>query len=223
MPECELVSHGVMSSKLSTQLNSMHYSTTSPDVATDLSSYFDAIDRIAHPDWLPNDQDILRSRQKTTGVAEFSFNHKGNTIRIIDVGGQRSERKKWMHYFEDVDLVLFLVALSEYDQALYEDGSVNRLQEALDLFHNICESQWFTHTAVQLVFNKTDLFHEKLKVSPLGNYFQDFEGGTSYMAARQYIAEKFTSLQQKRYPDNYICATDTRQVELVVGRIIDKL
>ena len=81
-----------------------------------------------------------------------------------------------MHYFEDVDLVLFLVALSEYDQALYEDGSVNRLQEALDLFHNICHSQWFTRTAVQLVFNKTDLFREKLKTSPLEAYFPDFQG-----------------------------------------------
>jgi guanine nucleotide-binding protein G(i) subunit alpha len=220
---CELASRDVTSSKSSIQLSSAYLLVISMAMVTDSDSYFDAIDRIAHPDWLPNDQDILRSRQKTTGVAEFSFDHKGKTIRIIDVGGQRSERKKWMHYFEDVDLVLFLVALSEYDQALYEDGSVNRMQEALDLFHNICESQWFTHTAVQLVFNKTDLFHEKLKVSPLENYFQDFEGGTNYMAARQYIAEKFTSLQQKRYPDNYICATDTRQVELVMGRIIDKL
>ena len=96
--------------------------------------------------------------------------------RIIDVGGQRSERKKWMHHFEDVDMVLFLVALSEYDQALYEDGSVNRLQEALDLFNGICQSQWFTQTAVQLVFNKTDLFREKLKTSPLECYFPDFQG-----------------------------------------------
>ena len=81
-----------------------------------------------------------------------------------------------MHYFEDVDLVLFLVALSEYDQALYEDGSVNRLQEALDLFNGVCQSQWFQRTAVQLVFNKTDLFREKLKTSPLEGYFPDFQG-----------------------------------------------
>ena len=81
-----------------------------------------------------------------------------------------------MHYFEDVDLVLFLVALSEYDQALYEDGSVNRLQEALDLFNGVCQSQWFQRTAVQLVFNKTDLFREKLKTSPLKGYFPDFQG-----------------------------------------------
>jgi guanine nucleotide-binding protein subunit alpha len=121
-------------------------------------------------------------------VAEFSFTStsKDTVYRIIDVGGQRSERKKWMHHFEDVDLVLFLVALSEYDQALYEDGSVNRLQEALDLFHSICQSQWFTRTAVQLVFNKTDLFREKLKHSPLETYFPDFLGRQSVLVVRTF-------------------------------------
>jgi guanine nucleotide-binding protein subunit alpha len=121
-------------------------------------------------------------------VAEFSFTStsKDTVYRIIDVGGQRSERKKWMHHFEDVDLVLFLVALSEYDQALYEDGSVNRLQEALDLFHSICQSQWFTRTAVQLVFNKTDLFREKLKHSPLEVYFPDFQGRQSVLVVRTF-------------------------------------
>lgn len=39
-----------------------------------------------------------------------------------DVGGQRSERKKWIHAFEDVSILLFLCAVSEYDQFLFEDG-----------------------------------------------------------------------------------------------------
>jgi hypothetical protein len=42
---------------------------------------------------------------------------------MIDVGGQRTERKKWIHLFENVTCVLFLVAISEYDQALVEDES----------------------------------------------------------------------------------------------------
>jgi guanine nucleotide-binding protein subunit alpha, other len=41
--------------------------------------------------------------------------------RMFDVGGQRSERKKWIHVFDNVQVVLFLAAISGYDQALVED------------------------------------------------------------------------------------------------------
>lgn len=40
---------------------------------------------------------------------------------MFDVGGQRSERKKWIHCFEDVTAIIFCVAMSEYDQVLHED------------------------------------------------------------------------------------------------------
>ncbi len=40
--------------------------------------------------------------------------------RMVDVGGQRSERRKWIHCFENVTSIIFLAALSEYDQVLYE-------------------------------------------------------------------------------------------------------
>lgn len=43
------------------------------------------------------------------------------TYRMFDVGGQRSERKKWIHCFENVNSLLFLVAISGYDQCLVED------------------------------------------------------------------------------------------------------
>lgn len=49
------------------------------------------------------------------------MNFKSNGYRLFDVGGQRSERKKWIHCFEDVTAIIFCVAMSEYDQVLHED------------------------------------------------------------------------------------------------------
>jgi len=99
---------------------------------------------------------------------------------MFDVGGQRSERKKWIHCFENVTTILFLVAISEYDQLLFEDETVNRMQEALTLFDSICNSRWFVKTSIILFLNKIDRFKEKLPVSPMQNYFPDYEGMNAY-------------------------------------------
>ena len=61
-------------------------------------------------------QDVLRTRVKTTGIVKIEFEMKRTRFRMFDVGGQRSERKKWIHCFDNVTTVLFIMALSEYDQ-----------------------------------------------------------------------------------------------------------
>jgi hypothetical protein len=98
--------------------------------------------------------DVLRSRVKTTGITETTFQIGELKYRMFDVGGQRSERKKWIHCFENVTAIVFLVAISEYDQMLYEDESINRMQEALVLFDSICNSRWFVRTSIILFLNK---------------------------------------------------------------------
>jgi hypothetical protein len=45
---------------------------------------------------------------------------------MVDVGGQKSERRKWIHCFQDVTSILFLVSLSGYDQCLVEDRDAVR-------------------------------------------------------------------------------------------------
>lgn len=157
-------------------LRDSKYPTSRPVACPNLYSYFDSIDRIAAHDYLPNDQDVLRSRVKTTGITETTFIIQDLTYRMFDVGGQRSERKKWIHCFENVTTILFLVAISEYDQLLFEDETVNRMQEALTLFDSICNSRWFIKTSIILFLNKIDRFKEKLPVSPMQNYFPDYEG-----------------------------------------------
>jgi len=189
--------------------------------------YFNSIDRMSAPGYLPTDQDILRSRVKTTGITETMFKVGELTYRLFDVGGQRSERKKWIHCFENVTALVFLVSLSEYDQMLYEDESVNRMQEALTLFDSICNSRWFVKTSIILFLNKIDLFAEKLPYSPLGDYFPDYTGGDNYDAACDYLLHRFVSLNQsaqsKQIYAHYTCATDTQQIKFVLSAIQDIL
>ena len=76
------------------------------------SYYLNALDRISRPNYVPTQQDVLRTRVKTTGIVETNFSFKKLDFKLFDVGGQRSERKKWIHCFEGVTAIIFVVAMS---------------------------------------------------------------------------------------------------------------
>ncbi|KAF5348123.1 hypothetical protein D9756_010740 [Leucocoprinus leucothites] len=82
--------------------------------------FFNNVLRIGAPGYVPTETDVLHARQKSMGITETRFNMGQLSIRMFDVGGQRSERKKWIHCFESVTSIIFCTALSEYDQDLPE-------------------------------------------------------------------------------------------------------
>lgn len=129
-----------------------------------------------NPSYVPTHADVLRARVRSAGIEEATFRFEDDFYRMIDVGGQRSERRKWIHCFDCVTAVIFCVSLSEYDQTLREDDQQNRMTESLSLFEEISNSRWFSNTNFILFLNKTDLFQEKIKQVPLSNYFKDFKG-----------------------------------------------
>lgn len=125
---------------------------------------------------------------------------QGQEFTMVDVGGQRSERRKWLHCLYvlfcsglmersgDVTAVIFLVAINEYDMVLEEDNKTNRMEESLKLFSKLTGSQWFDEVSFILFLNKTDLFRvclqqnpvltslkEKIKKRPLTEYFEDYD------------------------------------------------
>jgi len=161
----------------------------------DSSSYFfNKIDEIAEEGWIPSEDDVLHSRVRTTGIIENTFNVEGSSFTIVDVGGQRNERKKWIHTFgQSIAAVIFIAALNSYDMVLFEDKSTNRMDESLTLFSEIVNSRWFKNSAVILLLNKIDLFGDKLKKVPLSVCFSDFEGPNTVEGGIQYITEQFVS------------------------------
>ncbi|KPM11881.1 guanine nucleotide-binding protein G alpha subunit [Sarcoptes scabiei] len=213
--------------------------------------YLSSLDRICLPDYCPTQQDVLRTRVKTTGIAHHSgescwkqkFLQKKKLIcfvsfscRIFDVGGQRSERKKWIHCFEDVTAVIFCVALSGYDLKLAEDEEIvsialkiyikfNRIHESLKLFDSICNNKWFIETPIILLLNKKDLFEKKIKKTPLTVCFPEYTGSNTLEDAAAFMQMKFECLNKN--PDkkdvytHFTCATDTNNVQFVFDAIAD--
>jgi guanine nucleotide-binding protein subunit alpha len=178
--------------------------------------FFENIERILTEDYVPTDQDLLYTRIKTTGISEVHYTvEEGSNLEVhfkfVDVGGQRSERRKWLLLFQDVTAIIFFVAMSEYDMTLYEDLSVNRMNESLKLFEEVCNSVWFDTVDVILFLNKKDIFEEKISHSPLKKYFPDYTGDDEYYDASLFISEKFIDMNKN--PDKLIFPHFTTAVD----------
>ena len=88
--------------------------------------FFSDLDRLFDASYVPNEQDIVHTRARTIGITETIFHLREHEMLMVDVGGQKSERRKWIHCFQDVTSILFLVSLSGYDQCLIEDKDAVR-------------------------------------------------------------------------------------------------
>eukprot|EP00051_Salpingoeca_urceolata_P010532 m.128841 g.128841 ORF g.128841 m.128841 type:complete len:354 (+) comp16748_c2_seq1:223-1284(+) len=187
--------------------------------------YFENIDRIAQPNYIPNQEDVLRARVRTTGIVQTTFQYSGMIYKMFDVGGQRSERRKWIQCFDDVTAVLFVAALSGYDLKLFEDQKTNRIHESLALFEAICNNKFFTNTAMILFLNKTDLFSQKIARVPLKNYFPEYEGPDgNAAAAKEFILGLFQKQNKnphKAIYHHFTCATDTSNIRHVFDAVSD--
>jgi len=150
-----------------------------------LRSYFSFSDNIDYffnkcvdvfePDYIPSHEDVLKSRARTTGVLNIiidvvpkedqglSSESKINSFELIDVGGQRSERNKWISHFKDVKAILFVAALNHYATVIFEDENQNAMHESLGVFDKYINMDCFQETEIILFLNKDDLFRQKIR------------------------------------------------------------
>lgn len=181
------------------------------------------------PGWCPSVSDVTKARVRTSGIVEEAYNIDGVDFRMYDVGGQRNERKKWIHCFDNVTALIFVGAISEYDQVLYEDKTQNRLLEAFELFDEICNSKWFINTSIILFLNKRDLFEEKyleqkVPLNITGLFPNAPEGEPDYAKATEWVVAEF--MTRKKNPEKEVyhhitCATDTENVGTVFNACKD--
>lgn len=118
-----------------------------------------------------------------------------------------------IHCFDGVTAILFVAALSEYDQVLAEERSRNRMKESLDLFEGIINLPWFTHAPVILFLNKDDLFREKIAKVDLGIYFPEYTGGTEYAPGLKFIQDEYFARNQNEHKTIYAHVTDATNTE----------
>ncbi|CAI4228276.1 unnamed protein product [Auanema sp. JU1783] len=208
----------------------------------DSALYFlNDIDRISAPEYRANEQDVLRARAPTSGINEIEFPFKEYILRMVDVGGQRSEQRKWIHCFDNVNGILFIAEISAYnmkiddgDEILKVSGNgkmkseMNRLKYSMRLFKRIFNNRCFgKKTAMILFLNKIDIFREKLKKTSISVCFKDYKGPQGFDQSASYIQERFTRLVgseiQRERPVycHFTNATDTRNIDRVIESCVE--
>ncbi|KAI3414973.1 uncharacterized protein J3R85_015672 [Psidium guajava] len=173
----------------------------------DCAQYFmENLQRFSDINYVPTKDDVLYARVRTTGVVEIQFSpvgenkRSGEVYRLFDVGGQRNERRKWIHLFEGVSAVIFCAAISEYDQTLFEDENKNRMMETKELFDWVLKQPCFEKTSFMLFLNKFDIFEKKVLKVPLNvcEWFKDYEsvstGKQEIEHAYEFVKKKFEEL-----------------------------
>jgi hypothetical protein len=190
--------------------------------------FWDRAESICDKDYMPTEQDVLRARVRTTGIVQQNFAIGEKKYTMFDVGGQRNERRKWIHCFDNVTAVIFVTAISEYDQVLYEDENTNRMDEALVLFDQICNHPSFKKTSMILFLNKRDLFEKKLmkkdltcweKTEATEECGQDYEKCITYIKKR--FLEKNKDQEVRQVYVHATCATDTSNIAFVMESVFD--
>jgi len=158
--------------------------------------YFENVERFCDPEFSPNEDDCVMARIITTGIVTTEFSKQTNeavpiSYQVIDVGGQRNERRKWIHCFDDVTAIVYLVNLAGYASVLYEDPTVNRMTEALSVFENTVNNDTFGEVPIFLLLNKKDLFESLIKRKDLSTCFPDYQDGADVRKAISFISQQF--------------------------------
>eukprot|EP00732_Lithocolla_globosa_P005162 Lithocolla_globosa_v1_NODE_5173_length_1288_cov_37.358475.p1 type:complete len:357 gc:universal NODE_5173_length_1288_cov_37.358475:1243-173(-) len=191
--------------------------------------FFENIVRFAQEEFVPNDTDCINARVLSTGLSSVDLELSPLSVSLVDVGGQRNERRKWLHAFSDVNAVVFVVNLADYNNVLYEDPEVNRMVEALSLFEETINNEtYFADTPFYLLFNKKDLFVKMVKIVPLNfcEPFEQYKGTEDFDECIEFITEVFKSKvkgKQNRLSIFSLNSTQVSEIEVTWGAIFDNI
>ncbi|MEE6497736.1 hypothetical protein FKM82_002828 [Ascaphus truei] len=189
--------------------------------------FLDNLDRIGELNYSPSNQDILLARKATKGIVEHDFIIKKIPFKMVDVGGQRSQRQKWFQCFDGITSILFMVSSSEYDLVLMEDRRTNRLLESMNIFETIVNNKLFSSVSIILFLNKMDLLVEKVRTVSIKKYFSDFKGDPHNLDdVQRFLVQCFDRKRRNRSKPlfhHFTTAIDTENIRFVFHAVKDTI
>ncbi|TFK51201.1 G-alpha-domain-containing protein [Heliocybe sulcata] len=169
--------------------------------------FLNDVERIATFDYEPTDDDILRARVRTLGVEEHRLVMQtgapnfGTEWYVYDVGGSRIQRHKWVPYFDDVQAIIFLAPMV-FNQTLEEDSTVNRLEDTMHLWKDICSNSLLANATLVLFLNKIDILRSTLAAGvKLNRYVPSYgDAPNDVENVTRFFKDKFRAYHKRHSP-----------------------
>jgi GTPase SAR1 family protein len=182
-----------------------------------VSYFLDNLYRFKVQDYVPSDTDVLMYRSRTKNFEELVCETEIAKAVVIDTGGTRDQRRKWKLALRGINVVVFVVSLSDFAYYCNEDPTRTRMEESLFSFTSLVNKTALRRVPFVLVLNQVDLLQDALERVPLHKNYPYYDGGNSLINAIIYIKETFTSKYYGTLPNKiYTIVTnfkDTDQVQ----------
>ena len=193
----------------------------------DIEYFFHRVSMLADPEYQLSHADITYVRSKTNGVYEQTVTIEGVNFTFIDVAGQRSSRNKWIACFSDVTAVIWVSALDNYNEVLFENENVNAMDDALEAFEWAVTHPMLEKPIFALFLNKIDSLEKKIKKNSkkfgLKRFFDDYDGADGDTeAAAEFLKDVFLSCvpEEREIPSYIVQATDPTNANKVLHGVI---
>ncbi|KAI8913299.1 guanine nucleotide binding protein, alpha subunit [Gorgonomyces haynaldii] len=152
----------------------------------DTATYFyDQLDTVLDPEYLPTDEDILYTRRRTENITESKFHIAGLKWTVVDVAGQMQHRHRWIPYYEtNPSAVIFVVSAPSYCQEMEECPGKNRISDAIELYEELVSTVTLNPKLYLVFLNKVDLLESRMSKYPVSDYipaYMDAEDPKAYL------------------------------------------
>jgi guanine nucleotide-binding protein G(i) subunit alpha len=165
------------------------------------ASYFaQESSRIASPDYIPSEADIIRLNQSHRGIKELRFKWDELDVHLFNIHGYIPEhfRKRWFHQLEGATSLVYTVDVSQYDRPYLGQPTSSQLLDDFATFESWASNEKFANSSIILLLNNYTRFREKLPYSPLEGFFPDYvlNEADPETSARQYILRRFKDMNR---------------------------
>lgn len=176
--------------------------------------------------------DVLRARQRTTGIHETEVKIQNRNLALLDVGGQKTERRKWFHIFQDsVDACIFVAALDAFLYPAEDPVYWNAMDESISVWKKLLLSNSFNDNTALIVFlNKKDLLRTPSALTKFALAYKRVFQGTeiNYSVAAEFIKEQYVNseteaLAGRKLYTHYTMALDKEDLNFIFESCINNI